>query len=975
MEEEKKTLQELNNEFKNLTIEVNALQSILKKLEEQKKVLKEKSNRQSMEYVEAKELYDRLSATDTNHFSVALKNKFMQELQKAEVNMNAKKALWDKTEEELNNNYNEYDRTKQRAEIVNARMELILVSFSFNEVIHNALENEIINDYGKLTDKKQTEIARLEALKDAISQDTSITSELEQLRNLKNEYESAYSKLIAGGDTTEFNKLNNKIAEQRRLIRAMIRRHGLDDGDISNDEIDGMIDSRDSIPEIDRQIKAIEDEIGTLLAEKNNIINSMSIGLQMAKNPTDSSEYKELETEISDLETEISSLQTSKKEISDSLEDNEKTIGSLEEELKKLQGENPNSEKIQELQTELDAINAEEIALVDNPEIAQITAQIQKLEARKETGAPGSVETEEYINAREALKKARENLEKEKNEPSVNPNDPGYSELDQIVDNPDVINLKQDIESYKNKLEEIYSDLSSKNQDFKNAKDDYFNAIQATKEAKNDFDTKNQEQEEYISKLKEDYIIPEFYEGINDENSDVGKAFKDYEKKQLIVREKMSHFLENPSSENIDALKQAISDFKNSKNEFSDQLFAVGQVRPNDNAMYNLLMGTIAECYKEDPTLVSDEYNSLKFYNKLKTAKSSNKKADIEQVENESNSLIDKIEEIFKGEVEDDQLESLYTSYETAFSGLDDKVKNSITSNNLPAKTEGILSKVKNKIKQLWNGGTTETFPFTGISLGLSGKDEYCYNYYYPNICEVAKNAYDVAKQIEENKLETFNIVRNAVASDEQKSIISELERKINEANDKIQCLPPKINETILARKKADVEEAKRNLDSTLQYESTTNNQEINETIANLKNEISKLPKQIEDPEKVADRNQRAKDKQDEITQLNNSNGNEEREERINKELSELKANNSKLNSQLEKADEEIKSKQEKLQTKRQSMSILKAAKQKIAKLIKIINPRDMSDVRNGDPARELADAAKERYGWRSDNDSHDERC
>lgn len=956
--EENKTLEELNSEYVALVSRTRDFRTRLEALKSDRETTMEGLSKAEGNFTSAKEKFESLSRQyeGAQGFSDAILTSMRDEIEKARQEMKTAQALLEHRkalDEEKRVQVSSLEEDLKKA---NDRMNLILVSFGANEVINKALVNELEIDYGEKIEEKEEAINAIDETKTKINEDPKVQSLVTELGDLLTRFEEAKSK-VTPDSTKTLTDLAEQIKKTRASIRNRVRRVGnIKGGNITTEEIDAMVSARDSkgrivIPELDRRIHELDMEIGSLASERDAIKDSLAIALEMAKNlETGTPEYQRLLGEISTLDAEVKSATEKRDESQGKLKDISEKREETQNELENAKSSNPNAERIAQLQEELAKINGEDISLVDNPRIAELKAEIARLEAAgPDVGDAGKVETEEHKKAREEYEEAEAVLEAEKRSPStfnwfLSRNN--FVEGDEIIDNPEIAVLSEEQDEIQEELESMMEG----NPELKSAQDDVDKAKAEHDKAVKKVGEKQAELEDERKEFDKKHITKEGYKSLQDEDSDASKAFKEYELAELEVRKAMLALQKDPSEDNIKAYKDAIEAYKEAQKRFADELQLESGEEPTPKAMHDYLMRTLRERSLEEK--LPEAYNKSAFYNRAAIAQKMNR-SNLEGVIETSDKLNDLMEEVFSGtEIDDEELSGAIQDHSDRMDDLSSKDSDILRGEGLPAPKKGFFAKLfaPRMPKQY------RDYAFDSKDIEIPAEDTDMIEKLEKELAD-AEGTRDLTKKAledAESELEETLTPEEKEKRDQLKTRLAEVKSKLDGG------LPKRINKSALDRLTSALEAAKAKLDATPEYETT---EDVQKRLESLRSELDSAPEQVPDPDKVKDRDRRAKEKQEEIDSLQGAQDVTKIQE-LEAKLRDLDREEEEERTKLEQAKSALSDRLPRLEEVKKRFAVLKVAKDKMAglkDLIHIKDARKISDRRSGAIAQELADETKKK--------------
>ncbi len=954
--EENKTLEELNSEYVALVSRTRDFRTRLEALKSDRETTMEDLSRAEGDFASAKEKFESLSRQyeGAQGFSDAILTSMRDEIEKARQEMESAQALLEHRkalDEEKRGQVSSLEEDLKKA---NDRMNLILVSFGANEVINKALVNELEIDYGEKIEEKEEAINAIDETKTKINEDPKVQSLVTELGDLLTRFEEAKSK-VTPDSTKTLTDLAEQIKKTRASIRNRVRRVGnIKGGNITTEEIDAMVSARDSkgrivIPELDRRIHELDMEIGSLASERDAIKDSLAIALEMAKNlETGTPEYQKLLGEISTLDAEVKSATAQRDESQGKLDAIPDRRKGIQDEIEAAKSSNPNAERIAQLQEELAKINGEDISLVDNPRIAELKAEIARLEAAgPDAGDAGKVETEEHKKAKAEYEKAEAALASEKRSPSIEDFFTiNFVEGDEIIDNPEIAALSEE----QSKIQEELESMMEGNPELKSAQDDVDKAKAEHDKAVKKVGEKQADLEDGRKEFDKKHITKEGYKSLQDEDSDASKAFKEYELAELEVRKAMLALQKDPSEDNIKAYKDAIEAYKEAQKRFADELQLESGEEPTPKAMHDYLMRTLRERSLEEK--LPEAYNKSAFYNRAAIAQKMNR-SNLDGVIETSDKLNDLMEEVFSGtEIDDEELSGAIQDHSDRMDDLSSKDSDILRGEGLPAPKKGFFARLfaPRMPKQY------KDYAFDSKDIEIPAEDTDKIKGLEDELAD-AEGTRDLTKKAledAEGELEETLTPEEKEKRDQLKTRLAEVKSKLDGR------LPRKINKSALDRLTSALEAAKAKLDATPEYETT---EDVQKRLESLRSELDSAPEQVPDPDKVKDRDRRAKEKQEEIDSLQGAQDVTKIQE-LEAKLRDLDREEEEERTKLEQAKSALSDRLPRLEEVKKRFAVLKVAKDKMAglkDLIHIKDARKISDRRSGAIAQELADETKKK--------------
>ncbi len=983
---EEKTLQELNEEYVSLRRETEQLKSDLETAKKAKKVAVNFLETAETSYEDAKKTYEAkkaaLDASRVANVSKDILKSFETEVDRAKNDMDIAEALLKRRQEEVKKSENAFSIIEENAKNSNNRMNLILVSFATNETIYNTLVNEVEVDFEDKISEKENEKSKIDALKTKINDDERIQENVADLRKLLQDFE-AKKAVVKPENAQELTKMAEEIKKKREAIRRRLRSQaiGIKGGKISAAEIDRMALEQDSegrmlVPELDRRDSGLDTEIGRLLDEKDQTIKSMNIMKEMAKNlDVGTPEYQKLLAEIQQIEGEIKSAEEIKQKATEKLAKIPEERASLESELANLE-KNIDTEAISRLEAEKRAIEAEPVSKITNPRLAEIDKEIKDLEDKKASGGKGDVETEDYKKAKKEFEEAERLLKGEQKIPSLRkPMLPrmtnNYLDGDEIVPNPEYLQKKDEINKKtekNNKILESIKDPSTgeyKDTELEELRNELVENIEDEKDLKAELTNIEADLGTYKSKAMQEYVGEETYPELENPDSNSAKAFKEYRDAELKLRKAMISLQKDPSKDNMALLKNAIVTYKTMMDLFQKALaldIGSSSIVATPEAMHKYLIGVIRS-ELDSGIEIDDAYDSNNVTNRFKILEYQNKKdedflRDLEGLKATNDTLTKYLNDILIGkERTDADLEADIRRHNEAINNFEspDEVIEVLTGTGMP--------KEKAKVP-FWRKIFKAKLPELEKKYDLPENESTDLENYFNKKDEKDKKDEELGKITQEiaDLKDEFDQKFKEVLGEDKYNEYNDNKSEIATLREEMKHITPEINKTALERLGQRLQMAKQKLDSTPQYEATVDVDKIDEQISSLKREKASTAQEIDDPIKVADKQRRANEKQDEIDKLSKGT-NGARISEIKTRLTELFGIESTENRNLEEANEKINKKSTELKDKKQRFKILDKVKSKMIGIKKLINIKDEKRIsRNGSEAvaEELSNDAKQ---------------
>lgn len=972
---EEKTLQELNEEYVSLRRETEQLKSDLETAKKAKEVAVNFLETAETSYEDAKKTYEAkkaaLDASRVANVSKDILKSFETEVDMAKNDMDIAEALLKRRQEEVKNSENAFSIIEENAKNSNNRMNLILVSFASNETIYNTLVNEVEVDFEDKISEKENEKSKIDELKTKINDDERIQENVADLRKLLQDFE-AKKAVVKPENAQELTKMAEEIKKKRETIRRRLRSKaiGIKGGKISAAEIDRMALEQDSegrmvVPELDRRESGLDTEIGSLLYEKDQTIKSMNIMKEMAKNlDVGTPEYQELLAEIQQIEREIKSAEEIKQKATEKLAKIPEERASLESELANLE-KNIDTEEISRLEAEKKAIEAEPVSKITNPRLAEIDKEIKDLEDKKASGGKGDVETEDYKKAKKEFEEAERLLKGEQKIPSLRkPMLPrmtnNYLDGDEIVPNPEYLQKEDEVNKKtekNNKILESIKDPSTgeyKDTELEELRNELVENIEDEKDLKAELTNIEADLGAYKSKVMQEYVGEETYPELENPDSNSAKAFKEYRDAELKLRKAMISLQKDPSKDNMALLKNAIVTYKNMMDLFQKALaldIGSSSIVATPEAMHKYLIGVIRS-ELDSGIEIDDAYDSNNVTNRFKILEYQNKKdedflRDLEGLKATNDTLTKYLNDILIGkERTDADLEADIRRHNEAINNFEhpDEVIEVLTGTGMPQE--------KGKVP-FWRKIFKAKLPDLEKKYDLPENESTDLENYFNKKDEKDKKDEELGKITQEiaDLKDEFDQKFKEVLGEDKYNEYNDNKSEIATLREEMKHITPEINKTALERLGQRLQKAKQKLYSTPQYEATVDVDKIDEQISSLKREKAFTAQEIDDPIKVADKQRRANEKQDEIDKLSKGT-NGARISEIKTRLTELLGIESTENRNLEEANEKINNKSAELRDKKQRFKILDKVKSKMISIKNLINIKDEKRIsRNGSEA------------------------
>lgn len=968
---EERTLEELNKEYVDLVKKVEEIKGELQAANAKKDAANTTYEEASSTYSEKdlayKALLPVLEAAEKANYSetvIAAMRKQVEdakaELDKAEATLNEKRTQQEQMAEA-------YGEIEQRAKTQNDRLGVIVQSFAGNEIVNQALRDEMEYEYQKLIDKKQAELAKTEELKTKISEDPEIKQGVGELTKLLEDFEKA--RVNATIDNPgELVKIASRIKVQRNAIKTQMRKLGLRTGKIEPDAIDDMtrlVDDKGRmvIRALDSKAEIQTAEITKVEAERDEAMSNLAASLAIGKDEKVEG-YDEAKQEIERMTAELQDLGTQHGTKKAELEGIVKETKELMKELDGIKLAPEVAKKLAELQAQKTEIENEKVPLIENPKRVELQAQIDELKRQKNTAGSGQVETEAYKEAKKALEKAQRDLDYEKKHPSLST---FFSNKDdQIIDNPELLAAQTRLGLLENNYDSLLNTIIESDEELKRIDADYLSIEQEDDEIKARREELNRVDSDKVKDLYTNYVGEELYPDITDPETEQGKAFEEYKAAELEIRKAMLAIQKDPSEANLGRLAAAKSSLGEKTAALKTELTIANgtSFSPSTEAIHNYLTGVLeAEIIGDLDAEVDEAYNLKAADNAISVLASKSKRTDkevISELRKSSNEIAKYLDAMLLGKTYDiDAFLEAVDMHDQNIRLFEDpeKAKAILVGSNEMLETENTSLFSLGFIKNLWS---KLTMPKVQEEYDLPKNER---PDVYDELAEqqaelrtLDERSNDLAeRRAATDKAWTERI--NAVMSPEQKESMAKKEKEIREIRAKLNHLPKRINKTKLERLEAEVASATTKLNSTQQFEAAIDVGKIDTEITRLTGEMDKEPEQIIDPEKEADRKERLTKKQAEIDGLGATEN--PRVAEITARLEQLELDSTAGTAELAELQSRITTLSGNLELKQKAFAILELAKNKIKNLIHIKNPKFISNRNAKSVANQLAEHVK----------------
>ncbi len=967
---EERTLEELNKEYVDLVKKVREIKGELEAANAKKEAANTSYEEASSTYSEKdlayKALLPVLEAAEKANYSEAVIEAMRKQVEDAKAELDKAQTALDEKRTEQEQMAEAYNEIEQRAQTQSDRLGVIVQSFAGNEIINQALRDEMEYEYQKLIDKKQKELAKTEELKTKINEDPEIKQGVGELTKLLEDFEKARANATID-NPGELVKIASKIKVQRNAIKTQMRKLGLRTGKIEPDAIDDMtrlVDDKGRmvIRELDSRAEVQTAEIARVEAERDEAMSNLAASLAVGKDEKVEG-YDEAKQEIERMTTELQSLRTQHGEKKTKIKEIEEKTRELSSELDGIKLDPVMAAKLAELQTQKAEIEKEKVPLIENPKRAELQAQIVELNRQKNTAGSGQVETEAYKEAKKALEKARRDLEYERKNPSLVV---FFGNKDQIIDNPEYKVAEARLGILENNYESLLNTIIESDEELKRIDDEYADIEQQEDEIKARREELNGSDSNKKEELYTNYVGEELYPDITDPETEQGKAFEEYKAAELEIRKAMLAIQKDPSEANIERLATAKSVLGEKTSALKVELTIANgtSFSPSTEAIHNYLTGVLeSEIIGDLDAEVDEAYNLKAADNAISVLASKLKRTDkeaISELRRSSNEIAKYLDVMLLGQPYDiDEFLEAVDVHSQNMRLFDDpeKVRATLVGSNEMLETENTSLFGFGFIRNLWS---KLTMPKVDEEYDLPKNKR-------PEVYDELEGTQTELRELEakekgiaERKTEVDRAFRErleAVMSPEQKESLSKKDREIKDIRKKLKVLPRKINKTKLERLEAEVATATTKLNSTPQFESTIDVGQIDSEITRLTSEMEKEPEQVVDPEKESDRKERLAQKQAEIDGLGVTEN--PRVAEITAMLQQLEIDSQNGTTELTELESKITTLSKNLEIKQRAFAILELAKNKIKNLIHIKNPKFISNRNAKSVANQLAEHVK----------------
>lgn len=968
---EERTLEELNKEYVDLVKKVEEIKIEL----EAAKANKEAAN---ASYEEASSIYSEkelaykalvpvLETAEKANFSADVLERMRKEVENAKEEMEKAQKLLDAKKTEQEEMTTVFDKISQRATGQKDRLDVIIGSFAGNEIVNKALRDEMEYEYQKVIDKKTAELEKTEELKTKINEDPEIKQAVGELAKLLEEFEKVKAN-VTPDNPGDLVKVGKKIANQKNAIRSQMKKYlGQRYGKIESDAIENMTRFTDDkgrmvISVLDSKAEVQAAEIARVEAERDAAMSSLEASLAIAKDP-DVEKYEEDKQEIDRMKTELQSLRTQHGEKKTKIKEIEEKTRELSSELDGIKLDPVMAAKLAELQTQRTEIENEKVPLIENPKRVELQTQIDELKRQKNTAGSGQVETEAYKEAKKALEKAKKDLEYERKYPSLAVL---LGNEDQIIDNPEYRVAKARLGILEKNYESLLNTIIESDEELKRIDDEYADIEQQEDEIKARREELNGSDSNKKEELYTNYVGEELYPDITDPETEQGKAFEEYKAAELEIRKAMLAIQKDPSEANLGRLAAAKSSLGEKTAALKTELTIANgtSFSPSTEAIHNYLTGVLeAEIIGDLDAEVDEAYNLKAADNAISVLASKSKRTDkevISELRKSSNEIAKYLDVMLLGQPYDiDAFLEAVDMHDQNIRLFEDpeKAKAILGGTNEMLESENTSLFSLGFIKNLWS---KLTMPKVQEEYDLPKNER---PEVYDELAEqqaelrtLDGRSNDLAERRDAtDKAWTERI--NAVMSPEQKESMAKKEKEIREIRAKLDHLPRRINKTKLEILEAEVAIATTKLNLTPQFESTIDVGQIDSEITRLTSKMEKEPEQVVDPEKESDRKERLAQKQAEIDGLGVTEN--PRVAEITAMLQQLEIDSQNGTTELTELEGKITTLSGNIEVKERALAKLHVIANKIKNIIRIKNPKFISNRNAKSVANQLAEHVK----------------
>ena len=975
---EEKTLKQLNEEYRSLVTEVERMKSELKTAIAVKDTADENYERASAEFTARKETFEALNSglekIGETGFSGEIIARMEEEVAAARRLMEEAELALTTKEAEQSAARENFSRVEGVAKEKSSRLDVILISFAANETINKAISNEIEIDYTEMTEKKQAEKAEIEALKTKINDDAKMQEEVGNLGELLTRFEELKKK-VTPENTAELAEVGNQIKTKRNLIRRRIRTLGVKGGKISVEEIDKMTTERDGqgrivVGELNRRTGVVDAEIANIEVEKKEMLAKMAMALEMGRqNSQDSAEYLRLTGEIEELKTEKIKLESQQGESRKALEDITGQRKQLNSELETLGASQVDQGKIERLQQERAAIEAEKIEKIENPEKVSLRQQISELKAKKNSGVKTNVETDEYKAAKSKVDAARIDLDDEKQFPSI-----GVlaAKTDEVVNNPEFTRLQAELELKERNFKAFGDIIITSNPDLKELNSAYVELKGEEEELLDQYQMAESNLSDNEREFIRNYVSDEIYPDLADENSELAKSFEAYKQAELQVRKAMLAIQKDPSSENLEALYDARLTLNETTGNLQELLsnYQHNTETPTPVAIHNYLLGKLKEAYDNfEP--IDEAYDLNNAERRIAIVESKTGKDEelaVVSLSQSSRELEQMLDDILDGKaIDEEMLLNIVNTHKHSIELFEepDKIRSLLKGTDLDVQNTR-FGFIKRFISRFTMPKVEERYYFPE-NRKPAGMAEYGDAITQRN--ELRERILGVRQQKEDARV-AFNSKMEEVATPEQKESWKNKREEIANLKRKIATTPRQINKTKLAALEETLRNAEAELNGVPQYKTSVDTKDIESKLTELVARFNKEPDKIDDPEKVADKKRRLAKNDAEIQDAMKDKENPRRGE-ILASLASLDTREAEERTRADEIAARLATLTGTLKERGGLLAALEVARQKIVNLIHIKDANKMLDRRSGRIAEDLVNAVKPKV--KTDEEEKDE--
>ena len=987
--EELKSLEELNEEYKQLKKEVETLKNSFKEKEDGFTSIERENTRLNSVYIDAKRAYENAKKA-LEMFEQNNKDENGNDILDLTVNRQQVENLEKKMmeAEQDKNDYNEkvykpqkteFETFKQTAKEKSNRMKLILTSFAVNDKINETLKDELEIEYESKIEEENGKKSSIQDLQKTINEDYMLNNLFTKINTKIKEYNECLEKVnkpengrASSADIAMLKELDDEISSLTSSAKARItmisvnnKEHKIEETDISQEDCEKMAIEKANgkdivINKLQNKITNIENVVNSLNQEKEDKIKALDAVKQMVHNEdTQSEEELKLLKELEQHNIELTNAEDRQKESDRRLLELAKQIKVARETLKNEELANVNADKIKKLEDELKLIEAEVIEYKENTVTTELYRRLQELQQLKST-YNAKEESQEHKDAVLELELAKIDLEAEEKSPTID----GANESDEIIVNP----LYADLEMLR---DSVIDAVTARNEEVKKLKEQKEKLDEKVKQDKDEIKSLQDENDSVFGDIAKTYIgeetCPEFIKALQEgkEDNPVVILFNKYKNAELNLRKAMLKLKQNPTKAQMQELYRARQEYNDIAIELQDKIIELDEgnygINPSIEAIHKYLESTLKSELDSGKEL-DEAYNIATMKNRLNELRKAGTSLEEEEIED--------IEEIYaefdkklklmllgKNNINNKDLEKLRKDYEFILGTEDyDKIADILEGKGLPedTKKKNIFQRAfsffsRNKIVKEYDVDKNE-----------KPKKLSEYNEKEQTIKDKQKQNEKDSKELDILEKDYMNKFRSEL-TDLEKSDFDKAEDGLN--NLKANGVPRKINKTKLDRLKDLKKKAEEKLAATPFNKGESGLKDIIKEIGRIETELKDKPIQIPVDEKAAeDKEKRIKDKKREIEEAKKVSKSSLVEEK-QKILEKLLKFEKEEKSEKESAEKELKRLREIIIDKKDKLNIIQKAKKAIIAvkgLIKIKNPRHFGYRKSGDIAEDLAKDAKE---------------